>query len=87
MTTSENNTTVLQRSGVCAPEDVYTESALCMGPDPRRNHSRGEARLATSSGPRVEEKTQSLMSEKAQVAGSGAGVAVRARSSLPGWKD
>ena len=56
-----------------------------MGPNPRRNHSRGEARSGFSSGLLVE-KIQSFMSEKAQMAGSGAGVPVTARSSLPEGK-
>ena len=64
---------------------AYTTSAFCIGPKPRCIHSWGEARSLLSSDPRKEEaKTQSLESEKAQTAGSGAGVAVTARSSLPG---
>lgn len=55
-----------------------------MGFNPLRSHSRGETGLCFSSGLEVEEKAQSLISEKAQMAGSGAGVAVMARSSLPG---
>jgi len=59
-----------------------------MWPNPRRNHSCGEARSVFSSWLRVEEeKIRSLVSEKAQMVGSGAGVAVTARSSLPSEKD
>ena len=57
-----------------------------MGLNPRCNHSRGETESGFSSGLLVEEKTQSFMSEKAQIAGSGAGVPVTARSSFPEGK-
>ena len=66
---------------------VYAASAFCMEPNPRLIHSRGEARSALSPNLKEEEaKTQSLTSEKAQSEGLGAGVAVTARSSLPGEK-
>lgn len=56
-----------------------------MGSNPRLIHSLGEARsFLFPCLKEEEEKTQSFVSEKAQTLGSGAAVAVTARSSLPG---
>lgn len=82
----ENNN-VISGGDLCSPvrRVIYKWSAFCMEPNPRRIHSWGEVRSSLPSGLGEEGvKMLSLASEKAQTAGSGAGVAVTARSSFPG---